>query len=190
MTTADSRPRLSRRTWLGLLLPVVLLAAYWGITRGVRAHVDGLIAAAVGKPLPAFALADGSGRTWTAAELRGRRVVLHFFRSRCHSCDLEAPALRAFEAAPPADTVVLHVMTDLLLGDRVTPAETARTLEQKAFRAPVLMADAAFLGAFHQVQWSNVTPISYVIDRDGVIRYGLRGQQTAATLAAAVAALP
>lgn len=178
---------MSRRTKFAFAGMVLFVAAYFAITSGVRAHVDGLIQASVGKPLPAFALRDRDGQEWSAATLRDRRAVLHFFRSRCHSCDAEAPAFRELELRLPEDVVCLHVMTDAVLG---FPAElTAQTLASKQFRRPVLTADAAFVNAFHHVDWSNVTPITYVVDARGVVRYGLRGMQTVASVEQALAAV-
>lgn len=156
--------------------------------QAIRSHVDGLIQASVGKPLPAFTLSDRDGRQWTSSELRGKPALLHFFRSRCESCDAEAPDLRQLEAelAPEAATV-MHVMTDAVLG---FPAdETAATVVRKDFRRPILVADAAFVDAFHRVRWSQVTPITYVVDARGEIRFGLRGRQTVASLRAALAAV-
>ncbi len=178
---------MSRRTTFALLVPLLLIAAWFGVTSWIRAHVDDLIQHGVGKPLPDFTIADRGGATWTAAGLRGKRVVLHFFRSRCHSCDEEAPELRALEAALPDDVVLLHVMTDAVLQ---FPAElTAATIAGKGFARPIVMADAAFVDAFHTVRWSNVTPITYVVDAAGVVRYGLRGGQTRATVEQALAAV-
>jgi peroxiredoxin len=178
---------MSRRTLFSLLVPLLLVGGWFLATGLVRSHVDGKIQHAIGSPLPDFALADRAGATWTAAALRGKRVVLHFFRSRCHTCDAEAAEIRALEAALPDDVALLHVMTDAALG---FPAElTAATIAGKQFARPVLMADAAFLDAFHSVRWSNVTPITYVVDAAGVVRYGLRGRQTRASIEQALAAV-
>ncbi|MBL9077832.1 MAG: TlpA family protein disulfide reductase [Planctomycetes bacterium] len=178
---------MSRRTWLSLSVPLLLVGAWFLVTALVRRHVDGLIQHAVDAPLPEFRLTDRAGRTWTQLDLAGKRAVLHFFRSRCHSCDVEAPEIRAFEARLPADVVCLHVMTDAVL--EFAPELTAATLQAKAFAQPVLMADAAFVDAFHGVDWSNVTPITYVVDARGTVRYGLRGARTAAELEQALAAV-
>jgi peroxiredoxin len=177
---------LRRRLLLALLAPVVLVAAYFAVMAYIRAHVDDLIQHSVGRPLPAFSLADRAGRIWTAADLQGKRAVLHFFRSRCHSCDAEAPAIRAVESALPADAVLLHVMTDAVLG--FDPDLTAQTIAGKRFANPVLMADRAFVEAFHTLKWSNVTPITYVADAKGVVRFGLRGAQTREAIERALAA--
>jgi peroxiredoxin len=186
MTAPPARPRFSRRTVIALIVPVVLAGAYFAVTAGVRWHVDSLIQHGVGKPLPQFVLTDRAGVVWSAADLAGKRTLLHFFRSRCHACEAEAPAIRELEKRLPADTVLLHVMTDNVLD---FPAElTAQTLANKNFQRPVLMADEAFMNAFHQVQWSNITPVTYVVDRSSVVRYGLRGRQTVESIEQALAA--
>ena len=180
---------MSRRTLFSLILLLLaaLLAGAWFLVTGlIRAHVNDLIRGSVGKPMPEFALADRSGRVWTTADLKGKRAVLHFFRSRCHSCDVEAPAMLELEGKLADDTVLLHVMTDAVLD---FPAElTTETIAKKNFQRPVLMADAKFVDAFHKVNWSNVTPITYVVDAAGVIRFGLRGAQTRAAIEEALAA--
>ena len=178
---------MSRRTLFSLLFFVLVVGGWFAVTGGIRAHVNGLIQATVGKRLPDFTLRDGAGREWSATALRGKRVVLHFFRSRCHSCDVEAAAIRELEQRLPAGVELLHVMTDAVLE---FPAElTAQTLAGKRFTRPVLMADAAFVDAFHSVSWSNVTPITYVVDSQGMVQYGLRGAQTKAAIEQALAAV-
>jgi peroxiredoxin len=180
-------PVSSRRAVLWLAVPVVLVAGYFAVMQTIRSHVDGLIQASVGKPLPAFALRDRTGREWKAEDLLGKPALLHFFRSRCESCEAEAPELRQLEVElEPEGIVLLHVMTDAVLG--FPPEETAATAARKEFKRPILIADAAFVDAFHRVKWSQVTPITYVVDPQGVVRFGLRGKQTAATVRAALAA--
>jgi len=187
MPEAGSRSRVSRRTWLGIGVPLALVGSYFVVTAVIRQRVDSLIQHSVGRPLPEFSLPDLAGRVWSPQDLRGKRAVLHFFRSRCHNCDAEAPALRELEATLPADVVLLHVMTDVLL--QVAPAETAMTIAGKHFARPVLMADGKFVDAFHSVAWSHVTPITYVVDATGVIRFGLRGRQEAEAIERALAAV-
>ena len=177
---------MSRRSWIALVVPLVLVAAYFGVTSYIRAHVDDLIAAAVDRPLPPFELTDRNGRQWSNEDLAGKRAVLHFFRSYCRSCDLEAPAIRELEQQAGEDVIWLHVMTDVVLD--IAPEVTAATIDRKQFEAPVLMADAAFVDAFHKAKWSQVTPITYVVDAEGTVRYALRGQQTVDSVTAAIRA--
>ena len=79
-------PRRSRRLLYVVVVAGLLIGAYFVTMAVIRAHVDSVIHSAVDRPLPAFSLADRSGRVWTQEDLAGRRAVLHFFRSRCHSC--------------------------------------------------------------------------------------------------------
>lgn len=178
---------MSRRTLIGMIVPVVLIAAYFGITSYVRAHVTELIQHAVDKPLPDFQLVDRTGKQWRKQDLAGKRAVLHFFRSHCHSCDVEAPAIRELEQEKPDDVIWLHVMTDVVLD--VTPETTEATIARKKFTEPILMADVPFVELFHKAKWAQVTPITYVVDPEGVVRYGLRGRQEAETVRQAIAAV-
>lgn len=175
-----------RRALIALVAVLLLVGGYYAVMAAVRAHVDDVIQHAVDKPVPEFVVTDRAGRQWTNADLAGKKAVLHFFRSRCHSCDVEAPEIRALEAALPGDVVLLHVMTDRVMG--FDEDLTLATLANKKFARPVLMADEEFMAAFHTVQWSQVTPITYVVDAAGTVRFGLRGRQTKASVEAALAA--
>ena len=187
-TEPSARTGMSLRTRLSLLMPLLLVAAWFLGKALVRGHVDGLIQGSVDHALPAFSLQDRSGVSWTRESVLGKALVLHFLRSRCGSCDVEAPDYRRFEArANELGAQVLHVFTDRVLD--FPPELTEQTIANKNFAAPVLLADAAFLDAFHSAKWSNVTPVTYVADAKGTIRYALRGGQTADALDAAVRAV-
>lgn len=187
-TQPVSRRRMSLRTRVSLLTPLLLVLAWYGGKAFVRKHVDGLIQSAVDHDLPKFSLPDRAGVLWSHERVAGKPLVLHFLRSRCSSCDAEAEAYRRFEArASELDCVVLHLFTDRVLG--FPPDLTERTIASKNFAAPVLLADTSFVDAFHSAKWSNVTPVTYVADAKGKIRYALRGGQTQPALEAAVAAV-
>jgi peroxiredoxin len=181
MPEAQTPAPASRWRLLAPAIPIALFLAYQAVLFAARQCSDARIQGAVSEPLPQFRLRDRAAVEWTAASLRGRRAVLHFFRSRCEACEAEAPGFRQLERELDAAAVqVLHVMTDEVLG---FPAEeTAATLARKGFRCPVLMADAAFVDAFHSVTFAQVTPVTYLVDANGAIRHALRGRQDAATL--------
>lgn len=182
---AISRGR--RRHWIVILLAgvVVLVGAYAGIMHLVRQHVTNLIEAGEQKPLPDFTLTAVDGRQWTRASLRGKTVVLNFFRSRCANCVREQEAIRQLaKEADPDKVVVLGIMMDRVQG---YPEElTRQTLARFGYQHPVLMADEQFVEAFHKVRWSHVTPVTYVASPNGVIVKALRGHQDLATLRAAI----
>ena len=176
-----------RRTQAVILVPLLLIGAWYGGKAIVRAHVDDVIQGSTGKQLPAFELKDQSGELWSPERLRGKPVVLHFFRSRCHSCDLEAPDFRQLEKElHPEKATILHVMTDQVLG--FPEEETLATIEKKQFQRPVLVADQAFVDAFHTVQWSQVTPVTYIVNAQGEVVAAIRGMQAAPDLLAALRA--
>ena len=50
---------------------------------------------------------------------------------------------------------------------------------------PILMADKAFVDAFHGAGWAHVTPVSYIVDANGEIVDTLRGHQDLETLRSA-----
>ena len=181
-------PRSRWRVRVGIALPLLLIAAWYGGKAVVRWHVDGLIHGKVGVALQPFRRRDRLGVEWSPARLRGRPAVLHFFRSRCESCEREAPEYRALEQQVPASrAAILHFATDAVL--EFPAEETAATIARKAYTRPVLIADKAFVDAFHSVAWSNVTPVTYVVDAQGNIRSALRGAQTASGIEAALAAI-
>jgi peroxiredoxin len=185
MQEAQSSP-VRGHTWWSLAVLAALALGWIGVKASIRSHVRTLVQGCVGRRLPAFSLRDGAGRTWDNGALVGHVVVLHFIRADCPACDAEAEDFRRFEAVLPSTALLLHVATDQLLG--IAPADTTASLRRKAFRCPVLMADAAFLNALHEAQWSGVTPITYVVDAKGVIRAALQGRQTVESLRAALRA--
>lgn len=170
--------RIGRPALAGLLL---LIPAFFGVKAAVRAYVDHQIEQRRGEPLPDFALEDREGHVVSRQTLLGRPAMIHFFRSRCVNCEQESPELKAFVAElDPAAVSVISVMTDPVEG---YPAEvTDATIARHAYAWPVLMADKAFIDKFHGAGWSHVTPITYFVDKDGVIVTTLRGAQTRETL--------
>ena len=174
-----------RRLWFPVLA-AVLVGGYFATTYFVRRHVDARIAESTGRPLPAFSLATTTGTRLTSAEFAGKKIVLNFFRSRCHSCEAESADMRAFAEAMLArpDVAVVSVLLDEVMG--FSPADSEATLRRHAYTHPVAIADRAFVDAFHGAGWAKVTPVTYVTDASGAIRAALRGKQTVSSLRAAV----
>jgi peroxiredoxin len=175
----------TRRTWIGLASLALLVVAFFAGKAIVRARVDAAVQGPVGRQLPAFSLpkADGTG-VFSDADVKGRPLLLHFFRSHCEACEAEAEAYRQLERELEPSFALVHVMTDRVLG--FSAADTAATVQRKAFTAPIVMADAAFVDAFHTAGWAGITPVSYAADARGLIRLALRGRQTLAELRGAV----
>jgi cytochrome c biogenesis protein CcmG/thiol:disulfide interchange protein DsbE len=116
----------------------------------------------VGQPVPDFTLQTTSGQTVTLSSLRGKPVIVNFWASWCVPCREEFPLLvSAYQkyAGQGLQIVgVVHDDTAQSAGDfaRSYGATWPLALD------PSSTAWNAFNGAF--------VPVSYYIDRDGIVR--------------------
>jgi peroxiredoxin len=149
---------------------------------GGAAEPAGLLDAAplaIGSVAPDFELATVEGGRARLSEFRGRTVVLNFWASWCPPCRAEMAEFERLyrERLPRADLVVLAV--DYRPLD--TPAEVRRFLDGFAAREgqpvtfPVLYDTAAGevaerYGVAPRGARQATLPVSFFIDRDGVLR--------------------
>ncbi|MEM7202733.1 MAG: TlpA disulfide reductase family protein [Planctomycetota bacterium] len=156
-----------------MLALLALYPAYLGVMWGVRRYTSSLIQGMEGVQLPAFSLTDLQGEVFDNQRLAGKWVVLNFFRSKCHGCRAERGDIRTLgQELDPEKAQLLGIMVDRVQG---FPAEvTEQTLADYGYQHPVLMADDAFVDAFHGAGWSQITPITYVADGEGRIVQSFR----------------
>ena len=175
---------LPRPVKIGIAITVLILL-YYGVTWGIRAHVDGQIQKSTGMPMPTLALTDLTGKSWSNADLLGKITVLNFFRSKCPSCLKERDVIAQLaKEADPARLQILGIMTDRVVSG-ISEDLTRKTLARLAYQHPILMADQALVDAFHGAGWAHVTPVTYIVDAKGKIVQALRGHQTLETLRSA-----
>ena len=132
MSEVQTSRSLARWALLALVAAGVLFAVYQGVLFGIRRHVDGLVEASVGSTID-FELRALDGSVYRSVDLRGRTVVLNFFRSNCDRSRIEAPTIRELASkADPSQILLLGVMLDQVQG--YDPAITRSTLELRSER--------------------------------------------------------
>ena len=134
-----------------------------------------------GATAPPFAAQLAGGVRFELAALRGKVVVLHFWATWCDGCRVEMPALaQLLGELHERGLEVLAVSVDEPHEQRAAAALAA------THRLPLAFLASARPNGFGS---PPVLPITYVIDRDGVVRARLlpaRAPLDAAALRAAV----
>ena len=135
---------------------LVLLAA---IAVGLSASASAI---EEGQPAPRFDAKRLDGASFDAVRLRGKVVVLNFWATWCPSCRQEMPALDAYYRMHHDQGLeVLAVSLD-------EPEDVAKVRSVMAdYRFPAAMMGEAHVKDFGRI-W--VLPLTFVIDRNGVLR--------------------
>lgn len=128
---------------------------------------------------PAFELTTLAGDTVSGDGLRGKVVLVNFWATWCPPCRVEMPGFQSvYDEKKDDGFVVLGISTDATGRE---PVE--RFLAERSITYPVAMATATVIQSFGG---TNVLPTSFLLDRDGRIRYEVRGIFAAVALAQAV----
>jgi peroxiredoxin len=128
---------------------------------------------AVGQVAPALAATELNGQTFDLARLRGKVVIVNFWATWCGPCRVEMPALDAFyRAFRDRGLMLIGISVDRW-------ADRGKVMAvMKAFAYPAAMSSEARTDDFPP---PKEIPITYVIDRDGVLRAILRPDRIAIT---------
>lgn len=127
--------------------------------------------------------ADGfqtiDGKTISAADLKGKWVLVNYWASWCPACRAEIADLNAFYQANKNKVILLGVNHD----DAETPAELRAAVKKAGIHFPVLMSDPA-----ERLGITGVTglPTTFVLNPEGKLVKVLAGSQTKETLESAV----
>jgi cytochrome c biogenesis protein CcmG, thiol:disulfide interchange protein DsbE len=138
----------------------------------------GLAAGTVGQAAPSLVVVELNGQTFDLAAMRGRVVAVNFWATWCPPCRDEMPLLDAFYRK-------YHARGFELIGlsaDRPHDRAAVRAMMQ-SFAYPAAMLDDAKVDGFGP---PAILPVTYVVDRDGIVRARLtpeRGPLTAKVLA-------
>ena len=138
------------RWWRGLLLASLLLTT-----------LDGQ-AIEVGRPAPSFTATLLDGSRFDLAAHRGEVVIVNFWATWCGPCREEMPAFEALQQAyrDQGLAIVAVSMDDPELRDRVLKLA-------QGYSYPMAMAGDTQAAGYGRI-WR--LPISFIIDRQGVLR--------------------
>jgi peroxiredoxin len=124
----------------------------------------------IGKPAPAFALADLNGKKVTLADYKGKVVLLNFWATYCGPCKKEMPSLHnLFLAFKKDGLIVLAVSRD------EDKTDVQSFIKGQMITFPVLM-DKDQEVSFDQYAVHNL-PTSFLLDREGIIRETIIGER-------------
>ena len=170
------------RAYLDDVVPASEIASDIHILLGDRWGISALPPAPqVGAAAPDFTLPLLHGGSLRLHSLRGKVVLLNFWATWCIPCRTELPRLeQAYRQLGPRGLVVVGI-------DREEDAPTVRTFSagRRVFYPMTLDRD----GSVGYLYALFGTPTSFLIDRNGVIRYVHVGPISAASLARETQAL-
>jgi cytochrome c biogenesis protein CcmG/thiol:disulfide interchange protein DsbE len=133
-------------------------------------------------PAPPFEVTTLDGRLISSDSLAGKVVLVNFWATWCPPCRLEMPGIeRVWQARRQDGFVVLGLSTDQTGADGVRAF-----LQERGVTYPIAMATPSIVRAFGGYRG---LPTSFLIDRDGTIRYRITGFYAEPALRAAVSRL-
>ncbi|MCC6534835.1 MAG: TlpA family protein disulfide reductase [Burkholderiales bacterium] len=146
------------------MLAIALFAA---CAAGLAAQPAKKLVALAPHAAPALELKDTQGRLHRLADYRGKVVLVNFWATWCEPCREELPSMQALRRRSGAGLVVLAVN----YGERAARVE--QFLAQQPLDFPALL-DA--FGQARQTWKPPLLPASYLVGRDGRVRYRALGE--------------
>lgn len=168
---------------LGLLAAAFVMASSNAGTPATPAPVT-LVPAQMlpNSPMIDFTLTSLDGQTVSLSDYAGRIVFLNFWATWCVPCQKELPALQQFQSEQPPDGAAILAINVMEAPDLVAGFLN----EYDASHLTVLLDTEG--KAYDSYGVFNL-PTTYVIDRQGIIRYPKYGALTVADLYSYVEAL-
>lgn len=136
---------------------------------------------AVGAVAPDFRLQSTDGRTMSLSDLRGHVVVLNFFATWCPPCRAETPDMVAAAKKYSGSDVVFFGVDD-----REQTELVSVWAKGKGVKYPLVMDKT---GSVEEAYDVRAIPTTYILDRNGVIRYRQLDELESPTLIGALDAV-
>lgn len=122
----------------------------------------------------------GATRVLTIADTAGKTIVVNYWADWCKPCLVEIPELNRFAGQHAAGVIVLAVNFD-----QPERSKQQAAAQQAGIRYSLLMEDpATALGLPHVAG----LPMTFIVNDRGELKQALAGQQTLASLEAALSA--
>ncbi len=118
----------------------------------------------VGNMAPNFTLISLDGKSVSLSDYRGKPVMLNFWYATCPGCLAEIAGMQKYYASQHAAGKDLVILGVNIVDDAQTAAQF---VHQHGLTYPIVLDQNQQVLALYRV---NVTPTSYFIDRQGIIR--------------------
>jgi cytochrome c biogenesis protein CcmG/thiol:disulfide interchange protein DsbE len=132
-----------------------------------------LATADVGQAAPALVVQELDGQLFDLSTLRGKVVIVNFWATWCPPCRQEMPVLDAVYQQYHGQGLEMIGLSI----NRSRERSDVRTRMQ-SFRYPAAMLSDATVNGFGT---PNLLPVTFIVDRTGVVRARLSPDQTAMT---------
>ncbi|MEE8469722.1 MAG: redoxin domain-containing protein [Dehalococcoidia bacterium] len=163
-----NKTRFGRRTLvllalalLGLLVAQGCTSSSQGVTDGPQGE-PGTVGPREGQLAPDFTLVDLEGNTIRLSDYRGKTVFLNFWATRCPPCRAEMPEIESlYQEYKDRDVVVIGI-------DLLEPETTVRQyVEHGGFNWTFVIETTGEVANDYRVA---AIPISFFVDREGIIK--------------------
>lgn len=127
----------------------------------------------VGELAPDFELMSLTGEPMRLSDLRGKAVLINFWATWCAPCVLEMPNFQKYYENYPGDFEILAVSS----GE--AEDTVAKFVKDMRLTFPIVLDPESKVYALYRFQGY---PTSYIIDKDGIVRFQQIGLMDEATL--------